>query len=89
MNLVQRIHTPIYWTGESNEIRRTKWFYSTQKNQQFIPCDEATDQLLEVELPFFYKRTKQIRISYRICISKHVISNRGIHNIRLIMEKNV
>ncbi|UJR15860.1 hypothetical protein I4U23_002786 [Adineta vaga] len=47
VNLITRKHTAVYWSNESNEIRRSKWFYSTSKSTRSIPCDESTDETLE------------------------------------------
>jgi hypothetical protein len=49
VNLIQHIRTPIYWNDEPNEIRRSRWFYSIQKDNRFSPFDESMDEILEVE----------------------------------------
>ncbi|CAF2628973.1 unnamed protein product [Rotaria sp. Silwood2] len=47
VNLVQRIRTPVYWTDEPNEIRRSKWFYLPEHDGRFIPFDERMNKILE------------------------------------------
>ncbi len=48
MNLIQHTRTSIYWVDQPNEIRRSKWFYSIQKDNRFIPFNEQMDEILEV-----------------------------------------
>ncbi|CAF1147359.1 unnamed protein product [Rotaria sp. Silwood1] len=47
VNLVERIRTPVYWTDEPNEIRRSKWFYLPEHESRFIPFDEQMNETLE------------------------------------------
>ena len=51
VNLIQRTHTPIYWTDQPNEVRRSMWYYSTARDNRLIPYDESTNEMLEVK-PF-------------------------------------
>lgn len=56
VDLIQWTHTPIYWIDQPNEVRRSRWFYSTAKDSQLIPLDQSTDEILEVKQSpsFFY-----------------------------------
>ncbi|CAF3679891.1 unnamed protein product [Rotaria socialis] len=47
VNLVERTRTPVYWTDEPNEIRRSKWFYLPENDSRFIPFDEKMNEILE------------------------------------------
>lgn len=49
VNLVQRTRTPVYWADEPNEVRRSKWFYLTERESRFFPFDEQMNDTLEVE----------------------------------------
>lgn len=48
MNIPQRIRTPAYWTGESNEVRRCSWFYKGI-DFRLIPYEEHVAEQLEEE----------------------------------------
>jgi len=49
VNLVERTRTPVYWTDEPNEIRRSKWFYLPEQDSRFVPFDEQMNEILEVK----------------------------------------
>jgi len=52
VNLIQRTHVPIYWIDKPNEVRRSKWFYSSERDSRFIPFDEQMNEQLEVKIFF-------------------------------------
>lgn len=47
VDLPARTRTPVYWKGESNEVRRCSWFYKV--DSRFIPYEEGIADLLEHE----------------------------------------
>lgn len=51
VNITDRRRSSIYWTSGSNMIRKCSWFYMDEKNgnQNLIPYDEGTSELLEKE----------------------------------------
>ncbi len=53
VNLVQRKRTPVYWTDEPNEIRRSRWFYLPEQEGRYIPYDEQMNEILEVKKTYF------------------------------------
>ncbi len=46
-NLVRQTKTPIYWSGESVEIKRCLWFYKENNEQRFKPYDDVYTEYLE------------------------------------------
>lgn len=43
-----RQRTPVYWTGEANEVRRCSWFYKGV-DSRYVPYEEDVAALLEEE----------------------------------------
>lgn len=42
-----RTRSPVFWKGESNEVRRCSWFYKI--DSRFLPYEEGIADLLEHE----------------------------------------
>ena len=47
VDIPARTRTPVYWTGDSDNVRRCSWFFKVDSN--FIPYDECIADLLEHE----------------------------------------
>lgn len=47
VDIPTRTRSPVYWTGESNQVRRCSWFYKV--DSRFIPYEEGIADLLEHE----------------------------------------
>lgn len=48
VDVLARTRTPVYWSGESEEIRRCSWFYKTI-DSIYIPYDETLSEQIEDE----------------------------------------
>ena len=46
-NLVKQTRMPIYWDGDSVEIKRCMWFYKENNEQRFRPYDDVYTEYLE------------------------------------------
>ncbi|CAF1049147.1 unnamed protein product, partial [Didymodactylos carnosus] len=66
VNLTLRKRIPVYWTGTSNDVRRSLWFYKSEYDIRFMPFDEETNDLLEN----VYKKT----CTEKIWHTKHEIN---------------
>ena len=87
VNLIQRTHTPVYWIDKPNEVRRSKWYYSTSKDPRLIPVDESTDDILEVTLVHFI-HLQSNSISHRNFSLKLVKNILGIKNMKSFPAMN-
>ncbi len=85
VNLIQRTHTFTYWIDKPNEIRRSIWYYSTSRDNRLIPCDESTDEMLEVKSFRFYFSSIKSKIFHRNSTSKLVKNNLGMPSMNSIM----
>jgi hypothetical protein len=47
VDIPARTRTPVYWTGDTNEVRRCSWFYKV--DSRFVPYEEGIADLLEHE----------------------------------------
>jgi hypothetical protein len=47
IDIPARTRTPVYWSGEANEVRRCSWFFKV--DSRFIPYEEGIADLLEHE----------------------------------------
>lgn len=48
VNIAERTRTAVYWTAETNEVRRCSWFYKGT-DSRYIPYDEQVAEHLEDE----------------------------------------
>lgn len=88
VNLVERTHTPVYWIDQSNEVRRSRWYYSTAKDSNLIPLDQSTDEILEVKNILFH-RSLQMMFFCRNSTWKHVVIDLGMSHILSMKEKKL
>ncbi|XP_058117333.1 uncharacterized protein LOC131284607 [Anopheles ziemanni] len=48
VSIRERLRTPVYWNGPSNEVRRCSWFYKNV-DSRFVPYEEDVADMLERE----------------------------------------
>ncbi|KAK9304382.1 hypothetical protein QLX08_004179 [Tetragonisca angustula] len=49
VDILHRQRSPVYWTGESTEVRRCSWFFKGPTESKYVPYDESTAAKLEEE----------------------------------------
>ncbi|XP_043520205.1 SEC23-interacting protein-like isoform X2 [Frieseomelitta varia] len=49
VDILRRQRSPVYWTGESAEVRRCSWFFKGPTESKYVPYDESTAAKLEEE----------------------------------------
>lgn len=49
VDILRRQRSPVYWSGESTEVRRCSWFFKGPTESRYVPYDENTACKLEEE----------------------------------------
>ncbi|XP_043268616.1 SEC23-interacting protein-like isoform X2 [Venturia canescens] len=49
VDILRRTRTPVYWTGNATEVRRSSWFYKGSTESRYIPYEESISARLEEE----------------------------------------
>ncbi|XP_017877107.1 SEC23-interacting protein-like isoform X2 [Ceratina calcarata] len=49
VDILRRQRSPVYWSGESSEVRRSSWFFKGPTESRYVPYDENTATKLEEE----------------------------------------
>lgn len=49
VDILHRQRSPVYWIGESTEVRRCSWFFKGPTESKYVPYDESTAAKLEEE----------------------------------------
>lgn len=49
VDILRRRRSPVYWTGNPTEVRRSSWFYKGSTESRYIPYEESTSARLEDE----------------------------------------
>ncbi|XP_033194388.2 uncharacterized protein LOC117159022 isoform X2 [Bombus vancouverensis nearcticus] len=49
VDILRRQRSPVYWSGESTEVRRCSWFFKGPTESRYVPYDESIAAKLEEE----------------------------------------
>lgn len=49
VDILRRQRSPVYWKGDSTEVRRCSWFFKGPAETRYVPYDESTATKLEEE----------------------------------------
>ncbi|XP_066155329.1 phospholipase DDHD2 isoform X3 [Euwallacea fornicatus] len=55
VNILRRQKTPVYWKGDTCEVRRCSWFYKNTNDRNYVPYEENIAAKLEEEFKIAFE----------------------------------